>query len=460
MTGPLDLTQYATPCWVGEHRQGCPMGTEHWPRVIGLSAKKRHGKDTFGAQLQALGYARVAFADALYEEVADAYGVSVARLQDPATKEMPMAALGGASPRACLQNHGMRRRAADPEYWIRRVEAVVQDPTRRFVVTDVRLPDEAAAVARYGVVVRITRPGLPAAPDYHISETALDAYPFRYRLTNHEGDPASLLRNWMAVLDASRQRPLITHLNDSDPGESGTHGSCVDENGAITGWWCTEDVTIPGMPREQIWSLDAHEEVQFHEIQQTAVLTDAHARAAHEVNGPAVLPAKLFVRAVDLARDSRIPYQERFAGAEDHPAIALLCTWWDTARPAGEPYAPGFCMPWVRIRDDGLYWPGYYQIPTEDVDGFNPDGRNMARVGDTILVAFYATQRVAHHKPGEVTIYLPTGEPYATVVADWDDYQSGVIDEAWYGLQALAQFPDRFPAAWEFVTNQDARLKP
>ena len=263
-----------------------------------------------------------------------------------------------------------------------------------------------------------------------------------------------------SYLDALRSRPLITHLNDSDPGESGTHGSCVDENGAITGWWCTEDVTIPGMPREQIWSLDAHEEVQFHEIQQTAVLTDAHARAAHEVNGPAVLPAKLFVRAVDLARDSRIPYQERFAGAEDHPAIALLCTWWDTARPAGEPYAPGFCMPWVRIRDDGLYWPGYSEIPTEDVDGFNPDGRNMARVGDTILVAFYATQRVAHHKPGEVTIYLPTGEPYATVVADWDDYQSGVIDEAWYGLQALAQFPDRFPAAWEFVTNQDARLKP
>ena len=200
MTGPFDLTQYATPCWVGQHTQGGPVGTEHWPRVIGLSAKKRHGKDTFGAQLQALGYVRVAFADALYEEVSRLHGVYVSCLQDPATKEMPMAALGGQSPRVCLQEHGMRQRAADPLYWIRRVEAIVQDPTRRFVVTDVRLPDEAETVAHYGVVVRITRPGLPVVPDAHISETALDSYPFRYRLTNREGNPAGLLQDWIALM--------------------------------------------------------------------------------------------------------------------------------------------------------------------------------------------------------------------------------------------------------------------
>jgi hypothetical protein len=203
MTDSFDLPQNPTPCGVGTPgAHGGPLGTGHWPRVIGLSAKKRHGKDTFGAQLQALGYVRVAFADALYEEVAEAYGVSVARLQDPATKEMPMAVLGGASPRVCLQNHGMRRRAADPLYWIRRVEALLCDSTRRFVVTDVRLPNEAEMVARYGVMVRITRPGLSAAPDAHISETALDSYPFQHRLTNREGDPAGLLRDWIAVMRA------------------------------------------------------------------------------------------------------------------------------------------------------------------------------------------------------------------------------------------------------------------
>lgn len=204
MTDSFDLPQDPTPCGVGTlGPHGGPLGTEHWPRVIGLSAKKRHGKDTFGAQLQALGYVRVAFADALYEEVADAYGVSVACLQDPATKETPMAALDGRSPRRCLQEHGMRRRAADPDYWIRRVEAVVQDPTRRFVVTDVRLPDEAETVARYGVVVRISRPGLPMADDSHISETALDSYPFRYRLTNREGEPWGLLCDWFALMRES-----------------------------------------------------------------------------------------------------------------------------------------------------------------------------------------------------------------------------------------------------------------
>ncbi len=201
MTDSFDLPQNPTPCGVGTlGPHGGPLGTEHWPRVIGLSAKKRHGKDTFGTQLQALGYTRVAFADALYEEVARLHGVYVSCLQDPATKETPMAALGGQSPRVCLQEHGMRQRATDPGCWIRRVEAIIRDPTRRFVVTDVRLPDEAETVARYGVVVRISRPGLPAAPDVHISETALDSYHFQYRLTNREGDPAGLLRDWIAVM--------------------------------------------------------------------------------------------------------------------------------------------------------------------------------------------------------------------------------------------------------------------
>lgn len=261
-----------------------------------------------------------------------------------------------------------------------------------------------------------------------------------------------------SYLSASQRRPLITTFEGPlDSPVVSTKGSLVDEGGATTGWWFMEDVTIPGVPREQAWALDAHEEEQLHEVTQTASLTDDHDRAAHEINGPVVLPAELFARAVALARD--VPYQKRFAGAEDHPAVTLLCRWWDTMRPTGEPYPPGFLMPWVRVRDDGFYWPGYHEIPSEEVDGFNNGGRNMARVGDLILVAFYATQRVARHKPGEVTIYLPSGEPYARIGADWDDYQSGVIDEAWYGLQALAQFPDVFPAAWEAVTKSVAMSK-
>ncbi len=173
-----------------------------FPHIIGLSAKKRHGKDTLGRQLvEQWGYRRIAFADALYEEVAHRYGVSVATLQHPLTKEMPLDALGWLSPRQALQQHGMERRAEDAEYWVRQVERAVDEcPGQRWVITDVRLPNEAEYTESRGILVRITRPGLPPAPDAHISETALDNWPFRYQVANREGQSESMLRQLLGQL--------------------------------------------------------------------------------------------------------------------------------------------------------------------------------------------------------------------------------------------------------------------
>ena len=172
------------------------------PRIIGLSAKKRHGKDTLGALLTAHhGYQRIAFADALYAEVAARYGISVEALQDPATKESPLEALGGRSPRVVLQDYGMQRRAEDEEYWVRQVHAVVNDgtkPARRWVITDVRLPNEASFVERHGILVRVERPGYPDSGDRHVSEMALDDWPFQYRIANREGEPEAMLHDLLA----------------------------------------------------------------------------------------------------------------------------------------------------------------------------------------------------------------------------------------------------------------------
>lgn len=179
-----------------------PDNTTDLPRLIGLSAKKRHGKDTLGALLVAhYGYQRIAFADALYAEVAVRYGISVEALQDPATKESPLEALGGRSPRVVLQDTGMQRRSEDEEYWVRQVHAVVNDntkPARRWVITDVRLPNEAAFVERHGILVRVERPGYPDSGDRHVSEMALDDWPFRYRIANREGEPEAMLSDLLA----------------------------------------------------------------------------------------------------------------------------------------------------------------------------------------------------------------------------------------------------------------------
>ena len=164
------------------------------PRVIGLSGKKRHGKDTLGWQLGLLGYQRLAFADALYDEVAADTGVPVAELQRADCKERPRPELGGLSPRAFLQEYGMRRREVDEDYWVRQVARVVQtNRNLRFVITDVRLPNEARFVEEYGVLVRVTRPLARTALDAHISETALDGWPFRFAVINEEGCADAML---------------------------------------------------------------------------------------------------------------------------------------------------------------------------------------------------------------------------------------------------------------------------
>lgn len=61
-------------------------------RLIGLAGPAGAGKDSAADHLVVqFGFIKYAFADPLYEEVADAYGVTVDSLQDRRTKEVPQA---------------------------------------------------------------------------------------------------------------------------------------------------------------------------------------------------------------------------------------------------------------------------------------------------------------------------------------------------------------------------------
>lgn len=68
-------------------------------RLLAFAGDPRCGKDTLADMFaERQGYTKVAFADPLYEEVSDAYGVSVESLRSPEWKSVPQVAL---TPRKC-----------------------------------------------------------------------------------------------------------------------------------------------------------------------------------------------------------------------------------------------------------------------------------------------------------------------------------------------------------------------
>ncbi|MBA9859513.1 hypothetical protein [Ralstonia insidiosa] len=229
--------------------------------------------------------------------------------------------------------------------------------------------------------------------------------------------------------------------------------------GELAGYFIEETVEIPGVPLEQAWGIDAFQNEQLHEVRQTAILTlDID---AHRANGPIEMPAELFVEAVNLAEKVPFDKESEFAvsvanvpgGLERHPAMKLLCEWWQTVRPEGEPFKPGSAMPMVRVRDDGQYWWGDHQIPNAPIADFNPSGRDVARIGDVMLVLFQATQDNAIFDKDGMSVFLPSGEHFSTIEIDRAEYLSGESDEAWACLNALASFRSRFFSAWRFLNR-------
>jgi hypothetical protein len=161
-------------------------------RLIGLTGRPGSGKDSCAQALAAHGFQAIAFADALRQEVAAAWRVDLRMLTDRATKEtaLPALAIGRCgercfvewavfhghslheprSPRWVLQRWGTEfRRGQTPDYWVRQVEGwVAQRPgpsAAGVVITDVRMPNEAALVRQLGGhLLRVHRPDLPPMP--------------------------------------------------------------------------------------------------------------------------------------------------------------------------------------------------------------------------------------------------------------------------------------------------------
>jgi hypothetical protein len=222
-------------------------------RLVGLLGAKGAGKDTAATLLvQKLGFVRLGFADALYREVMEAFGVTMEFLSCRETKETPLAELAlvyckdanfveiverslsrlmlgrkvtghernafraaPRSPRWILQQWGTeyrrRSRYGWDSYWLDQVSDVIAaSPEARFVITDVRFPNEADYVEQEGgLLARVRRPVLEALEEQarlagtvtalHPSETELVARSVHTELINQEGDANSLARGLRLV---------------------------------------------------------------------------------------------------------------------------------------------------------------------------------------------------------------------------------------------------------------------
>lgn len=178
--------------------------------IIGLSGRKRSGKDTVCEIIQRMcpGAKRFAFADALKRELSEATKVSI----DTIEKEKDRFRMG-------LQWWGTElRRTQDEEYWVKQlIQAIRTSDCKLAVITDCRFPNEAETVRSMGGnVIRIERAG--ASGDCHASETVMDNYQFDYVICNR-GTLEDLEREVCQLLSALHVSPEIfggTNMSTDD----------------------------------------------------------------------------------------------------------------------------------------------------------------------------------------------------------------------------------------------------
>jgi hypothetical protein len=173
------------------------------PFIVGVSGKKRHGKDTVGQTLVGNGgFMQTAFADPLKLMAMELFWLSYDQCYGgPGIDRELIDPRWGLSPREIMQRIGTEvGRNVHTEVWVRNTLKHIQDAfagrevnlhnqaerrfvphttfapktASRWVITDCRFPNESEAVkAAGGIVVKVHRPGM-ASGDTHASETSVD----------------------------------------------------------------------------------------------------------------------------------------------------------------------------------------------------------------------------------------------------------------------------------------------
>ena len=144
-----------------------PLGVSSSPRqvIIGLLGAKQSGKDSVYAAIARHTFAtRLAFADGVKEEIADAVGMPVAWIEEHKEKLRVLLQVWGTE---------LRRDLFDRDYWVKHlILKMNRVRTPLVVVTDVRFPNEAnAIIERGGILARVIRSEMHTPADGHRSES-------------------------------------------------------------------------------------------------------------------------------------------------------------------------------------------------------------------------------------------------------------------------------------------------
>ena len=152
--------------------------------IIGISGKKRSGKDTVYELIRMLKQGdgvyplRAAFGDQIKEEVAGVTGVDLDHIEEHKERFRPMLQWWGAD---------FRRHYKGENYWLDKMLAKMKTITGKevLVITDVRYPNEAELVKEAGgIMIRVDRK--TGLEDAHGSENLLDSFEgFDYRISNN-----------------------------------------------------------------------------------------------------------------------------------------------------------------------------------------------------------------------------------------------------------------------------------
>lgn len=160
-------------------------------RIIGITGRKFNGKDTIANYLRdAYDYKQIAFAGPLKEICGKLFGFTNEQLHGD-LKETPDPTWFDLTPRQVLQFVGtnmFRDHMSElhdnfgNDFWLlcarNTMEKIFkEDETAKFVISDVRFPNEVEMIKQMGgIVLRVSRPSLLSNKnnDTHISELLID----------------------------------------------------------------------------------------------------------------------------------------------------------------------------------------------------------------------------------------------------------------------------------------------
>ncbi|MHD0644965.1 hypothetical protein ACYPKM_05020 [Pseudomonas aeruginosa] len=158
----------------------------------------------------------------------------------------------------------------------------------------------------------------------------------------------------------------------------------------------------------------------------------------------AVMPARVFLRALELAEENA--YQ-----GEGNPCLQYLSAWWEQNKGPENVHTAAFVIPYVRKLDDDMYVDIHYgndmAIPIPKMACYKPC---LARVGEHVVVLFMASSRLSRRDENGWPGFINTvDEITGSVSLPLADVQSLEHDEAEFYVLAMAQFRQRYRSAYQ-----------